>query len=51
LITDNIFWEELVVNKEFMFILTTAYSAIVKAAGAVQLAVCMTVFVAKRDFS
>jgi hypothetical protein len=50
LITDNIFSEEIVVNKIFVLILTTAYDAIEKAAGALQLAVSMAAFDAKIDF-
>lgn len=37
-------------NKEFIFILTTSYNAIEKAAGALQLAANMTAFDAKVDF-
>ena len=37
-------------NKEFVFILTTSYNAIEKAAGALQLAVNMAAFDAKIDF-
>ena len=37
-------------NKEFVFILTTSYNAIDKAAGALQLAANMTAFDAKIDF-
>jgi hypothetical protein len=50
LITDNIFSEEIVVNKVFIFILTTAYDAIEKAAGALQIAVSMAASDAKIDF-
>jgi ribosome-associated protein len=51
LITDNIFSEAIVVNKIFVFILATAYDAIEKAAGALQLAVSMAAFDAKIAFS
>ena len=37
-------------NKEFVFILTTSYNAIEKAAGVLQLAANMTAFDAKVDF-
>lgn len=37
-------------NREFVFILTTSYNAIEKAAGALQLAVNMMAFDAKVDF-
>lgn len=37
-------------NKEFVFILTTSYNAIEKAAGALQLATNMAAFDAKIDF-
>ena len=37
-------------NKEFVFILTTSYNAIKKAAGALQLAVNLAAFDAKIDF-
>jgi predicted peroxiredoxin len=50
LITDNIFPEAIVVNKEFVFILTTLYSAIERAAGKLQLAVNMAAFDANIDF-
>jgi len=50
LITDNIFSEEIVVNRMRVFILTTAYDAIEEAAGALQLAVSMAAVDAKIDF-
>ena len=50
LITDNIFLEEIVVNRMCVFMLTTAYDAIEKAAGALQLAVSMAARDAKIDF-
>ena len=50
LIADNIFPEATVENKEFVFILTTSYNAIEKAAGALQLAVNMAAFDVKIDF-
>lgn len=37
-------------NKEFVFILTTSYNAMEKAAGALQLAANMAAFDAKIDF-
>ena len=50
LTTVHAFWKETVENKEFVFILTTSYNAIEKAAGALQLAVNMAAFDAKIDF-
>jgi predicted peroxiredoxin len=49
-IAEKIFRRCVVENIEFVFILTTSYNAIEKAAGALQLAVNMTAFDAKVDF-